>query len=64
MSMREPPIRLVELRALAAICAREALWVRRLWLHTLAGTSAMALLFMLVFGGALAGRVGRVAGVP
>jgi ABC-2 type transport system permease protein len=64
VSARAGELRRLELRALAAVCAREALWVRRFWLHTVAGTSALALVFMLVFGGALAGRVGRVDGVP
>ena len=56
-------LRQVERRALAALASREAVRVLVLWKQTLVASTLTALLYMVIFGGALGTRLGRVDGL-
>jgi ABC-2 type transport system permease protein len=56
-------LRQVERRALAALASREAVRVLVLWKQTLVASTLTALLYMVIFGGALGARLGRVDGL-
>jgi ABC-2 type transport system permease protein len=53
----------VERRAAAALAGRESLRVLKLWKQTFVASTLTALIYMLIFGGALASRLGDVGDV-
>ena len=62
VALRQPLGR-VQRRATAALVAREALRVARVAPQTVGAATLTGLLYLLIFGGALAERLGRVDGV-
>lgn len=58
-----PALRLVERRATMALAGREVVRVLRIWSQTILPPVVTAALFLLIFGGALGGRLREVEGV-
>lgn len=57
-------LRRAQLRGLAALCEREVVRVLRLWTQTVAPQVISAVLFIVVFGMALGGRIRTIHGIP
>ena len=57
-------IRRTQLRGVAALCEREVVRVLRLWTQTIAPQVIGAVLFIVVFGMALGGRIRSIEGIP
>ncbi len=57
-------IRRTQLRGVAALCEREVVRVLRLWTQTIAPQVIGAVLFIVVFGMALGGRIRAIEGIP
>jgi ABC-2 type transport system permease protein len=57
-------VRLAQRRGMVALAGREVRRVLSLWTQTILPAVLTALLFLAVFGGALAARIGEIEGVP
>jgi ABC-2 type transport system permease protein len=57
-------LRIVQRRATLALAERETRRVLSLWTQTILPSVVTAVLFLLVFGGALGGRIEEIAGLP